>query len=212
MANRNFPSQKMFGFHMLPARVDGYFSVSGTAGTPTLVTHVPGSLGVAAITRTGTGVYRIQLQDNYVSMTGFNAYAVSNTDPNDTIDPHNGVVGNLYRIVSLGNANWHTCGIPTGVTPAVNMVFCFQAAPGSATTGTMKLITTSNIVAVRPLSLFGNSLGELNNQPYTIGSGGYIDIVCLAATDSSTTTLIPTDPRNGEKIFFQIVLNSSSIQ
>ncbi len=65
MANRNYPSQRIFGFHMAPVNVDASISISGTAGTPALGAT---SKGVASVSRLAAGTFKITLQDPYNSL------------------------------------------------------------------------------------------------------------------------------------------------
>ena len=54
----------------------------------------------------------------------------------DAIDGGDFIVGHKYKIVTLGNTDWHTAGVPLSVTPAVNVVF--TAATTGDGTGTVK--------------------------------------------------------------------------
>lgn len=135
--------------------------------------------------------------------------SVQGTVSGSAIDPHGGTVGDLYQIVSLGNTDWVTAGVPSGITAAVGMVIALAAQP-AAGTGTVKAFAPSSISGVQ---LAGDpNLGMLNLQPSVAGTGGYVTMVCVAPTNSTTTTVIPTDPASGEVIRFSIMLNDSSVQ
>lgn len=204
MANRNFPQSKVFGFHLMPVRV----RCAITIGSSGAVSSVSGP-GVAAVVHSGTGVYRIQLQDNYNSFLHLNARMQSSNVTGSAIDPNGGVVGTLYVITTVGNTNWVTAGIPSGITPALNQVFALAAAP-SAGTGRVKLLVPS---AISNIQVAGSpNQGFLSKQPAIQGSGGYVTILCQSATSSSVTTLIPADPASGEILLVEILLNNSSVQ
>lgn len=205
MANRNFPQSKVFGFHLLPARV----RCAITIGSSGAVSSVSGP-GVAAVVHAGTGVYRIQLQDNYASFLHCSAMMIGQATTGSDLDPNAGVVGTLYEITVLGTTtNWVTAGIPSGITPALGQVFALAAAP-SAGNGKVKLSVRS---AISTIQLAGNpNSGFMNKQPFQAGSGGYVTVCTLAPTSSSVTTQIPTDPASGDVILVDILLNSSQVQ
>lgn len=204
MANRNFPQSKVFGFHVMPVKVRCAITI-GSAGA---VASTSGP-GVKAVTHLGTGVYQIQLQDNYNSFLSLQATMEANAVTGSAIDPHGATVGTLYQIMSLGNTNWTTAGVPSGITPAVGQVICLKAQP-AAGTGTVKALAPSSISSIQ---VAGNmNQGMMNNQPSQSLNGGYVTIVCLAPTSSSVTTKIPTDPESGNVILVDMLLNNSSVQ
>jgi hypothetical protein len=204
MANRNFPQSKVFGFHLLPVRVRASITI-GAAGA---VASSSGP-GTKAIARMGAGVYRIQLQDSYASFLHMSASMIANGVTGSAIDPNAGVVGTLYQITLVGNTNWATAGIPSTVVPAVGQVFALAAAPASGT-GRVKAAAVSNI---RSIQCAGNpNSGMISLLTQSQGNGGYVTIVCLADTSSSVTTLVPTDPAQGDIILVDMLFNSSQVQ
>lgn len=204
MANRNFPQNKTFGFHLLPARIRGSITIGSTGAVSSF-----SAPGVNTITRMGTGVYRIQLQDNYASFLHANFSMIGQSVTGSDLDPNTGAVGTLYEITIIGTTNWVTAGIPSGITPAVGQVFALAAAP-TAGTGRVKVSVRSNITDIQ---LAGNpNSGFMNKQPFQAGSGGYVTICTLAPTSSSVTTEIPADPTSGDIVLFDILCNSSQVQ
>lgn len=204
MANRNYPQSKIFGFHLLPVRVRCSINI-GAAGA---VSSISGP-GVAAVAHMGTGVYRIQLQDNYASFLHLDARMMALGVTGSAIDPNTATPGTLYQITLVGNTNWVTAGIPSGITPAVGQVFALAAAPSSGT-GRVKAAVMSSISNIQVAGNPNN--GMLNKQPFQANSGGYITMVTLAPTNSSTTTQIPTDPASGDIILVDMLLNNSQVQ
>lgn len=205
MANRNFPSSKIFGFHMLPVRLDGAATI-GATGAPTLLAR---SKGIASITRLSAGVYRLQLQDNYYEFLSLNA-GFRSAVTGSAIAGGSFVATTVYEIITLGTttqAQWVTAGVPAGITAQVGTVF--KAAGIGAGTGTVKAHATSGITSVEVL---GNPQLMLSNQPFVSNLGGFITIRCNGPTDASTTTPIATDPANGSTLYFQLYLNNSSVQ
>lgn len=205
MANRNYPSQRIFGFHLLPVRV----RCAITIGASGAVSSVSGP-GVATVAKMGTGVYRIQLQDNYYSFLHLNASMIGQAVTGSDIDPNAGAVGTLYEITAVGTTtNWVTAGIPSGITPAVGQVFALAAAP-SAGNGTVKVSVRS---AISSIQLAGNpNSGFMQKQPFQAGSGGYITIATLGPTAADDTALIPTNPASGDIVLVDMLLNNSSVQ
>jgi hypothetical protein len=62
MANRNFPSQRIFSFNVMPVMIHARASI-GASGAPTLIAAT--SQGVKSIVRNSTGNYTITLQDGF---------------------------------------------------------------------------------------------------------------------------------------------------
>ena len=204
MANRNYPASRQFSFHLLPVRLDGKITI-GSSGAVSAIT----GKGIKTATKQGTGVYRIQLEDNYASFLKLNAHMQSTNSTGAAADPHGLTVGTLYIVTTVGNTDWNTAGIPTGITPAVGQVFALAAQP-AAGTGRCKAYVPSNISNIQVAGNPNN--GFMSKQPFTATNGGYITIVTQAATDASTTTLIPTSPNSGDEICFEIYLNNSAVQ
>lgn len=204
MANRNFPQSKVFGFHLLPCRIRGSILI-GASGA---VTSFSGP-GIAAVVRTGLGVYRIQLQDNYNSFLHMSASIMANGTTGAALDPNTATPGTLYQISVVGDTNWVTAGIPSGITPAIGMVFALAAAP-AAGTGRVLLSTVGQISSIQ---ILGNpNLGMLNIQPALQNLGGFITIGTMAPTSSSVTTQILANPSSGNQVFVDILCNNSSVQ
>lgn len=204
MANRNFPQSKVFGFHLLPTRIRCAITI-GASGAVSSVSG-PGTNGVV---RTGTGVYRIQLQDIYASFLHLTATMIGQATTGSDINPSAATPGTLYEITIVGTTDWVTAGIPAQVTPTVGQVFALLAAPASAT-GRVKLSVPSNISQIQVVGSPNN--GMMNFVQNTPQSGAYITIMTRGATDASTTTLIPADPASGDVIMVDMLLNNSNVQ
>lgn len=206
MANRNFPSQRTFSFHMLPVRIDGAATI-GSSGAPTLLAR---SKGIASITRLSAGVYRLQLQDNYYEFLSLNAGLRSPVTASAAVTGGSFSANTVYEILTMGTttqAQWVAAGVPTGITAAVGVVF--KAAGIGAGTGTVKVLVPSTVTNIE---ILGNPQLMLSNQPSQPNLGGFITICCYGPTSSSVTTLIPTDPASGSTLYFQLLMNNSSIQ
>lgn len=73
MANRNFPSQRLYSMHMMQVQLDAQVTI-GASGAPT----VTQALGISSISRISAGRYRILLQDPYVKIVSMGVMMQSN--------------------------------------------------------------------------------------------------------------------------------------
>lgn len=207
MANRNFPSQRQFSFHLLPVKLDFSISITGSSGALGATAN-PGK-GIASVTRLSTGVYQFQLQDNYASYLDANFNIQSRLGSSAAVSAVS--TGTVYSISSLGTTSqsaWVTAGVPSGITAQVGTIF--KAASTAATgTGNVKPILEGNLYDIE---IVGNPNLMLNNQPFNAGQGGYITFGCLGPGGASTATPTFTDPASGTVITGSIFLNNSQIQ
>ena len=198
IANRNFPASRVFGFHLMPVRIDATFTVGATGAVGTVT-----GPGIKAITRLAAGVYQVQLQDNYSTLletrTSFIAPVTGSSVPDESLS-----VGTLYQITSVGTTNWTACGLPAGVTAAVGQAFVATAA-GSGT-GTAKAIGTSGITNVEVCGTFEQV------QPFIQGTGGIFLIKTSGPTAADNTALVATDPAQNSIMTISMWLNNSSVQ
>lgn len=203
MANRNFPSQRIFGFHLLPVSIDGSVAIGGTGAVGTV--YGP---GIASVTRLAVGIYRIRLQDSYAKFLAadfkFQAPVSGSNVAATALTP-----GLMYQITVMGTstqANWVTAGVPSDITAAVGVVFL--AAATSSGTGQAKILGFSGISSVE---ILGSP--DLMQPPINVPNlGEYITIKCIGPTSSSVTTPIAVDPADGSTLFFRFLLNNSQIQ
>ncbi len=190
MALRNYLSQKLFNWHAYPVQMDAQVTI-GASGAPTLVTSssaysIPTSRGIKSITRLTTGIYQVQLDDNFSQLLDYAARFTAGQG--GTVNMGSLSTGTVYQILTLGTstqAQWVAAGLPVGVTAAVGQVF--KAAGAGAGNGTTKLLVAN---AVSRIELMTNPSGAdtmLNNQPFTQGlGGGYITFQCIASTSVGT--------------------------
>lgn len=207
MANRNWPSQRLYTQHLMAVNLDVQVSI-GAAGAPTIVSGT--GKGVTSITRLKTGTYQIQLNDNYTQLLGFDAQLVSPAGASP-VTGGSFVIGTVYQIVTMGNttqAQWVAAGVPAGITAAVGVVFL--AATVGAGTGTAAVPSVSGANAM--IELIGNPQLMLNNQPFQANQGGYVNFQTLGPTAAGNTAPIPTDPANGSMMTVNLYLSNSSVQ
>lgn len=221
----------MWGFHMLPRYLTAKVTI-GASGAPTLANT---KNGVASCTRLTTGTYQLQLADNYLHFQGMEANFESPVS-GGAVNMGSLSTGTVYQIVTLGTstqAQWVTAGVPAGITAAPGVVF--KAAGAGAGNGTVKVLGASGISGIEVL---GNQDLMLNNQPFSVGSGGYITFATLGpvltmnsytpagtnnsatppiftgtpATLTGTVSYAATDPANGSIMYLRMWFNDSSVQ
>lgn len=196
MANRRF-TQFMYSLRRMPTLIDLSIPIgaSGAVGTVS-------APGIASVTKLATGIYRIKLQDNYFSLMGMMQSIVSPTTGSNVNDG-SFVTGTAYSITAVGTTTWSD--LPAGITAAVGATFVATGA-GGAGSGTAKAVGVSG---VSKIELIDNGVelapSGLNNQ------GGFITLQTLAATNSSTTTLIPASPVQGSVLKIGLYLSNSSL-
>ena len=196
MANRNFPSNKEYNFHVMKVMVDAQISI-GASGAPAQPTSQTGA-GIASISRLAAGIYQIQLQDNYAKNLMVDA-SMHAPAPGSAVSAGSFVSGTPYSIASVGSTNFQAIGLPADVSAAAGAVFVATGA-GSGS-GTAIAITSSGIDRVEQLSPLQNS-----NAPVSGVTGAYMMIQCL---NSSGT---PTDPAAGSVMHLRLMLSNSSVQ
>lgn len=201
MANRNFPSNKLYQFHVMSVMINCKITIGASGAVTSFV-----GPGVAAVTKigTGAGTYQIQLQDNYNTLYMVDTMIESPTT-GSAVTAGSFATGTIYRITTLGTTNWNAIGLPTGLVAAVGQVFAASGA--GAGTGTATALGNSGIPTVEVIGS-GTMLAPTPSTPLL---GGYITIQCLAPTSSSVTTLIPANPASGSVIESKIYLGNSSV-
>lgn len=192
MALRNFLSQRFFNWHAMAVQLDAEVTIGGS-GAPTLVTSsaassIPTSRGIKSITRLNTGIYQIQLDDNYSQLLDYKANFTAGAG--GTVNMGSLVTNTVYRILTIGTstqAQWVAAGLPVGITAAVGMVF--KAAGAGAGNGTTTAVVANAANGIELLTTPSGADQMLNNQPFTQGlGGGYITFQCRAGTAAGTFT------------------------
>lgn len=181
-----------------------YIEGSVIIGATGAVGTVSGN-GVYAITRLTTGIYKIQLVDNYNALVGAQ-FLMESGITGSNVNDGSFVANTLYQITAVGTTNFTAIGLSAGLTAAVGQSFVATGI-GGAGTGTAKAMTVSGITHVE---VARNAQTELTTS--VAGHGAIINIQTLAATSSSVTTLIPADPANGSLLRFNLFLRNSSNQ
>lgn len=233
MASRQGRSNRIYNWHAFPFQLDGRATI-GSSGAPTLVTSstITGSSptastqqsqGIKSITRLSAGIYRLQLDDNFTSLLDFDVFFTCPVTGNAiAVDATTAGLSTstVYQIVTVGTtttANWHTLGVPAGITPAVGVVFKAATTGTGASSGAGTVKALAAPAASYRAAVLGASPDKmLNNQPFTQGQGGgYITFMTIGpaspGTGSPDATPTATDPDSGTTMYFRILLSNSSV-
>jgi hypothetical protein len=123
-------------------------------------------------------------------------------------------IGNAYVITILGNATaaqWATLGVPAGITPAVGTSFIALATgAGSGNTSTSR-VQAQSVSGITTVEVVGTPDSMISNSNSSANGGAELIVQFLGATNSSTTTLIPTAPTDGTIINMKIRMDASSV-
>lgn len=207
MANARF-NQFMFTKHNKPVILDVDIPIGATGAVGTLI----GGAGISSVVRNGTGVYQINLIDSYSKFLGMYWSCYSPNTGSDVLVASTGTTsGSTYTITTVGTttvAGWVSLGLGIGITPAVGVVFKATATITATGTGAVQLVATagSNVHAIECM---GNPTTTINVTGLNAAKPNFT-VVCFAATNSSTTTLIAADPASGSTIGLSVYLSDSS--
>lgn len=226
---RRFVSQFQYTMHKKLVRIDCAFTVaaadSAGYGQTGLVTN-GGLISAVYMHTSGTpasaynpavGYVLVQLADAYYRILNYQL---------GIIDPVTGssinisdstvmTVGVPYQIVTVGTstaANWQAMGLPANVVPAVESVFIAIATGAGTGTGTVKALANSQIISAQLVG--GQVVSSAGPVPIVVGptqvQAGYLIFKLMAATNSSTTTMIPAAPADGAVILLSLMMDGSA--
>lgn len=207
MANTRF-TQFVGTKHGSPVFLDVRIPIGATGAVGTLGSGA----GISSVTRNAAGIYQINLLDSYNKYLGLMWSVESPNSGSDVLVASAGTVsGTTYVITTVGTtttAGWQSLGLGVGITPAVGVAFKATATTTATGTGAVQTQINSGIVAIESLgvpslSTFVTGVNALTVKPYVI-------IQTLAATNSSTTTLVPTDPVSGCALKLVLYFSNSS--
>lgn len=158
------------------------------------------------------GFALIQFKNNFNYYLGGTAGFVSPTINPTTSTTSGLTVGNAYIITVLGTttlAEWQTIGLPPGLTPTVGQIFiAIATGTGGSHTGKVGTPSVSGVVSTE---IVGDPNQSLNNSNIAVNAGAYVLVQFMGATNSSTTTLIPTAPANGSVAGMSFWFDGSSV-
>jgi len=191
--------------HVKPVQVDCDILI-GASGA---VTSIKGS-AVKSVTKLATGTYQIKLMDNYSNFYQSTSDIVSPPSGSNIAVTSALTVGNAYVITVVGTttlAGFQSIGLSANAAaPAVGQGFICTSSTPTTGTGQVQLVSPSTITAIELISA---PLIAANTAPANVGSEFILR--CYAATNSSTTTLIPTNPPSGSVLGITLLLSDSSV-
>jgi hypothetical protein len=198
----------MYTKHGKPVILDVKIPIGATGAVGTLV----GGAGIASVVRNAAGVYQINLLDSYNKFLGLMPSVLSPNSGSSILVASAGTVsGTTYVITIVGTtttAGWQSLGLPIGIVPAVGVAFKATATATAAGTGAVQVQAVSGIACVE---IIGNPSLTINvSGTQGVLANPYIIIQTLAATNSSTTTLVATDPASGSSLQLALYLSDAS--
>jgi len=174
-------------------------------GSSGAVANTSGGVGVNSITKEATGIYLIQLKENFNHLLGSD-FTLESPLTGGNVSDGSFSSGTLYQITSVGTTSWSSIGLPTGLTAAAGQVFVASGS-GGAGSGTAKVVSQSGIVAIEVAA--AGTVATPATAPDTMlspnPSGAYVMIQTLNTSDALAS------PASGTTIKFQLFLRNSSV-
>lgn len=222
----------LYAPHVTPVIADLAFTVDNTNGLG--ITGLVGQAAQSVFMHTTTtpsrapngqlnpnpevGVILVQLSDNFTRVYSAIPTIVSpNSGSSLNVDASDAAltVGKLYVIQTLGTttaADWRALGLPAGIIPAVGASFVALVTGSGTGTGTVQLPAAAGST-INHIEMVGKP--HLMLGPTPVGGspnvGAWVMLRTLAATNSTTTTLVNTAPAAGTVIKLALYLNQSSV-
>lgn len=176
-------------------------------------TQTPGANDGATNPNPASGLILVQFKNNFnYYLGGFSGF-VSPVTGSVKIDNSALTAGVAYIISTLGNATaakWLAIGVPAGVTPAVGVSFIALTNGGAGNTLTSR-VSTASVSGITQFEVVGDPNTSIANSSIASNGGAYVLVQTLGATNSSTTTLIPTAPVDGSVAGMTFYFDGSSV-
>lgn len=212
-----------------------WFSVSGVGSAPSLgAAAVTGTQGLhyvqqsilSGATAAQIGAALVLTIENLPSgVAGVSSFTASGsttvTATNTSTKPYelpgapaDGVIPTGFTFaLSVNDSNrtdWQNVGLPAGVVPNIGASFVAKAQGSGSSSGTVMAPGVSGITSMEVIGDPNQSLGPVpfRGSPNV---GGWVLVQLLGATNSSTTTLIPTAPAAGTTIGMGFYVEFGSI-
>lgn len=207
MANTRL-NQFMYTKHGKPIILDVDIPIGATGAVGTL----SGGAGISSVARNAAGVYQVNFLYPFSKFLGMFADVWSPNSGSDILVASAGTTsGTSYVITTLGTtttAGWQTLGLGVGITPAVGVAFKATATTTASGTGAVQVQAAAGST-IACIEMIGNP--GLTLYPTGIGAAlPYVILQTLAATNSSTTTLVATDPASGSTLSLAFYFSDSS--
>jgi hypothetical protein len=155
-----------------------------------------------------SGLILVQFKNNFnYYLGGFSGFVSPTTGgTSGSVTNHAAVI-----IASLGTttlAQWQAAGVPAGLTPAVGMSFIAINTGAIGGTGT---VISAGVSGITSVEVVGDPNQSINNSSIAANGGAWLLVQLLGATNSSTTTLIPTAPVDGSVVGMSCFFDASSV-
>ncbi len=231
MANRNYPSSRVFSGHIMAVELDCNFVVDSANGNglgirnlkgpfiQNVFMHTSASPGIGnsnpqtpgqIITNPNPapGTIIVQLQDNYNRILSGSNSIVSALGSNLKVDSADAALtpGVGYVITILGDAtaaDWIALGVPAGIVPAVGVAFIAKVS-GSGIASVSRVAPSIASSPVGSIEILGDSNQALGPSISQQGFGAQIILQCRQGGSIAT-------PSDGSVISLQFLLSNSSI-
>jgi hypothetical protein len=168
----------------------------------------PGVVGSITNPNPAVGYALVTFKNNFnYYLGGFSGQVTPLTSTSTTSTTQHSV----YVITSLGTATlaqWQAAGLPMGLTPTVGQAFIATATGtigGSATVG----IPGEQVAPI--ISVVGDPNQTISNSNIASNAGARVVLQFAGPTNSSTTTLIPTNPADGTTVGMTFSFDRSSV-
>ncbi len=108
---------------------------------------------------------------------------------------------------------WNGVGLPKGIVPALGASFVATATGLSVGGGSTGMVKVPGVSGISKVEMIGEANVELGPVPMggSPNVGGWVMAQCLAASSSSVTTMIPTQPAAGSRIQLSFFVESKSV-
>lgn len=116
------------------------------------------------------------------------------------------ISGVTYTTLAKG---WQGVGLPVGLTPALGQSF-IATATGGATLSSAATVEAVGVSGITSIEVIGDANKSIANSSIASNGGAWILVQLLGATNSSTTTLIPTAPAAGSVVGMSFFFDAGS--
>lgn len=188
--------------------IEGSFQV-GASGNVQPSTGVVGA-GNQTVTKVGTGFYRIQLQDNYNRLVGFDSVIFPPTSAAGFIQDGSLTVGQPYQILFPSTSTkWTDLGLPAGLTPAIGQPFVATSGASAGPLGSSGVTAAGNGTVIPIISANIQDIQLLpnpNTELQSTTAGSYMFIQTLG-----TSAIVAAQPTSGTVIRYNVWLRNSNL-
>jgi hypothetical protein len=213
MANRNYPSSRIYSGTVLPVLINCNFVVDPANGNGLGIRNLKGAYinnvfmhTTSPLAGTGNpnpapGLIVVQMTDNFSRyIGGFSGQVTALSGTNTSTL----TIGNAYVITSVGAstlAQWQTAGLPVGLTPTVGQSF-IALTTSIAGGGLVQAPVASGIDHIETIGDPNQSISP--NPTLNQGYGASFTLECLASQ-------VITAPTTGSIISLSFLMNNSSV-